>query len=78
MDDGVDDVVGGTTWRVGDQEILLPRKADLPITRNGWVMLLADVLSCSLDEAAQTYDDFFANSDFVRSVLDDIDRLPEA
>lgn len=63
------------TWRVGDQEIRLGRRSDLPMTRDGWVSLLASLLTCSLDEAAQTYDDFFANDEFVRSVLTDIDRL---
>jgi hypothetical protein len=63
------------TWCVGDQELRLGAPTHLPTTRNGWVALLADVMTCSLDEAAQVYDDHFANEAFVRSVLTDIDRL---
>jgi hypothetical protein len=64
-------------WRVDGREIRLGPSSELPATRDGWVALLAELLTCSLDEAATTYDDFFANDEFVRSVLTDIDRLAD-
>jgi hypothetical protein len=64
-------------WWIDGREVRLGPSTDLPTTRDGWVALLAELLTCSLDEAATTYDDFFANDEFVRSVLTDIDRLAD-
>jgi len=74
MDERRDEPKRELTWRVGDHELRLDSDA-LPTTRDAWVALLTEMLTCSLDEAATTYDEFFANDDFVRSVLTDIDRL---
>ena len=80
MNDGNMSDIGATTemtWEVDGEEYRLVRFSDIPVGRSGQVEFLQELLGCTEREAEYAYRVIIEDGEFIASVRDDIDRLPD-
>jgi hypothetical protein len=65
------------TWEVDGEEYRLVRLSDIPAGRSGQVEFLQELLGCTEREAEYAYRVIMEDGEFIASVREDIDRLPE-
>lgn len=65
------------TWQVDGEEYTLVRSSDVPDTPEGMVEFLGELLGCNRLEAEYAYRILMEDSEFITSVTNDIDSLPE-
>jgi hypothetical protein len=65
------------SWEVDGEEYRLVRLSDIPADRPGPVEFLQVLLGCTEREAEYAYRVIVEDGEFIASVRDDIDGLPE-
>lgn len=72
--------IGATTemiWEVDGEEYRLVRLSDIPTGRSGQLEFLQELLGCTEREAEYAYGVIMEDGEFIASVRDDIDQLPD-